>query len=218
MFFSYQDNCLIGICWFESRKKKEEEKLKTKKSKQIRGTWGAHELQQHVSALPLRWDGADHPLIPPRCLCKSHVTGLISILLLSSGWTRSSLVVCINSDSEDYRVYAAALCGREGDTVNKAVRTSWPESSVPLPCPSLRRASCIPSGLGSLYVQLVWSKLLRWLGQSSSDGIINTYAEREWSWTGRQHCLTLLYDSGPPHIFVVILKQSDNLSFFFFYD
>lgn len=178
---------------------KKGETLKRKKSKQIRGTWGAHELQQHVSALLLRWDSADHPLIPPCCLCKSHVTGLISILLLSSGWTRSSLVVCINSDSEDYRVYAAALCGREGDTVNKAVRTSWPESSAALPCPSLHRASCFPRGLASLCVQCgTWVikviEMTRTIIYSYT--VINTFAECEWSWTLRQCCLIRLYDSG----------------------
>lgn len=81
--------------------------------------WGAHELQQHIFFLFFSWDATDHTLIPVCCLCKSHVAGLISILLLGSGWTRSSLVVFTESDSEDYRVYAATLCGSEGDTVTK---------------------------------------------------------------------------------------------------
>lgn len=86
--------------------------------------WGAHELQQHIFRFFLflffsPWDATDHTLIPVCCLCKSHVAGLISILLLGSGWTRSSLVVYTESDSEDYRVYAVTLCGSEGDTVTK---------------------------------------------------------------------------------------------------
>lgn len=85
------------------------------KSEGLRCSWitAAHFL------LCLFWDATDHSLIPLCCLCKSHVAGLISILLLGSGWTWSSLVVYINSDSEDYRVYAAMLCGSGGDTVTK---------------------------------------------------------------------------------------------------
>lgn len=78
--------------------------------------WGAGELQKHVFFSATL---TDHTLIPLCCLCKSHVAALISILLLGSGWTWSSLVVYINSDSEDYRVYAAMLRGSEGDTVTK---------------------------------------------------------------------------------------------------
>lgn len=84
--------------------------------------WVAHKLQQHISpslSSCLCWDATDHTLIPLCCLCKSHVAGLISIILLGSGWTWSSLVVYINSDSQDYRVYAATLRGSEGDTVTK---------------------------------------------------------------------------------------------------
>lgn len=86
---------------------------------------GAYKLQQHIffSFFSFRfaffWDATDHILILLCCLCKSHVTGLISILLLDSGWTWSSLVVYINSDSEDYQGYAAMLCGSERDTVTK---------------------------------------------------------------------------------------------------
>lgn len=57
------------------------------------------------------WDATDHSLIPLCCLCKSHVAGLISFLLLGSGWTWSSLVVCIDSRRDDYRVCAVTLCG-----------------------------------------------------------------------------------------------------------
>lgn len=79
---------------------------------------GAYKLQRHIF-IYFFWDATDHTLILLCCLCKSHVAGLISILLLGSGWTWSSLVVYINSDSEDYRVYAAMLCGSERGTVTK---------------------------------------------------------------------------------------------------
>lgn len=108
-FFSYQDNCLIGICWLESHENKSE------------GFWCSRITATHFFffLLSIFWDATDHSLIPLCCLCKSHVAGLICILLLGSGWTWSSLVVYINSDSEDYRVYAAMLRGSERATVTK---------------------------------------------------------------------------------------------------
>lgn len=106
---SYRDSCLIRICSLESHKKKK------KKKKRIRRGF---QFPVNYSSATCR-DATDHTLIPLRRLCKLHVAGLISIILLGSGWTWSCLVVYINSDSEDYRLYAATLCGSEGDTVTK---------------------------------------------------------------------------------------------------
>lgn len=81
-FFSYQDNCLIRICWLESHENK---------SEGLGYSWitAAHFL------LCLFWDATDHTLIPLCCLCKSHVAGLISILLLRL-WLDMKLSCCLH--------------------------------------------------------------------------------------------------------------------------
>lgn len=99
--------------------------------------WGAHELQKHIFCFASFWDATDHTLIPLCCLCKLRVTGLISILLLGSGWTWSSLVVCVNSDSEDRWVSEAALCGSERDAVTKPTVQTGPYPLYCLYAPSL---------------------------------------------------------------------------------
>lgn len=60
MFFSYQDNCLIGICWFESRKKKKKnQKLKNQNKSE------GLEVLMNYSSMSLLCLSAETALIIP---------------------------------------------------------------------------------------------------------------------------------------------------------
>lgn len=97
------------------------------------GFAGCNHTGANLRVLRFRWitalrrDATDHAVIPLCRLCKSHVARLISILLRGSGWTWSSLVVQINSDSRDYRVLAAGGVGVKAIQLESAERAglSW---------------------------------------------------------------------------------------------
>ena len=111
MFFSYQDNCLIGICCLESHENKSE------------GSWCSWITATHFffsSSFP--WDATDHSLIPLCCLCKSHVAA-VDIHSPARLWLDTKLSCCL------HQPWLRGLSGLCSDAVwvwrrysNKAIR------------------------------------------------------------------------------------------------